>query len=81
MPKMLELKLTECHPTATRHCRCNDDAVVAAVLTSNPYSEQRTYLDKVKQERQVKEEAMSQDEEEDIPVTEKEMSLKVRCIN
>ena len=45
-----------------------------------PYSEQRTYLDKVKQERQVKEEAMSQDEEEDIPVTEKEMSLKVRCI-
>ena len=38
-------------------------------------------MDKVKQERQVKEEAMSQDEEEDIPVTEKEMSLKVSCVS
>ena len=34
-------------------------------------------MDKVKQERLVKEELMSQDDEEDIPVTEREMNLKV----
>ena len=31
----------------------------------------------MKQERMVKEELMSQDDEEDIPVTEREMNLKV----
>ena len=40
-------------------------------------SEQKAYLEKVKQERLVKEELMSQDDEEDIPVTEREMNLKV----
>ena len=42
------------------------------------FSEQRTYLERVKQERKVKEELMSQDEEEDIPVTERELNLKVQ---
>ena len=41
-------------------------------------SEQKAYLEKVKQERLVKEELMSQDDEEDIPVTEREMNLKVK---
>ena len=41
------------------------------------HSEQKAYLEKMKQERLVKEEVMSQDEEEDIPVTEREMNLKV----
>ena len=40
-------------------------------------SEQKAYLEKVKEERLVKEELMSQDEEEEIPVTEREMNLKV----
>ena len=40
-------------------------------------SEQKAYLEKMKQERLVKEELMSQDDEEDIPVTEREMNLKV----
>jgi len=39
-------------------------------------SEQKAYLEKVKEERLVKEELMSQDEEEEIPVTEREMNLK-----
>ena len=34
------------------------------------------YLDKVKEERKVKEEAMSQDEDDDTPVTERETNLK-----
>jgi len=42
----------------------------------NASSEQKAYLEKVKQERLVKEELMSQDDEEDIPVTEREMNLK-----
>ena len=37
-------------------------------------------MEKVKQERLVKEELMSQDDEEDIPVTEREMNLKVTII-
>ena len=41
------------------------------------FSEQKAYLEKVKEERLVKEELMSQDEEEEIPVTEREMNLKV----
>ena len=40
-------------------------------------SEQKAYLEKVKEERLVKEELMSQDEEEEVPVTEREMNLKV----
>ena len=39
-------------------------------------SDQKSYLEKVKEERMVKEEMMSQDEEEDIPITEREMNLK-----
>ena len=39
-------------------------------------SDQKIYLEKVKEERLVKEELMSQDEEEDIPITEREMNLK-----
>merc|ERR1712012_556547 len=39
-------------------------------------SEQKAYLEKVKEERLVKEELMSQDEEEEVPVTEREMNLK-----
>ena len=37
-------------------------------------------MEKVKQERLVKEELMSQDDEEDIPVTEREMNLKVKMM-
>ena len=44
-------------------------------------SEQKAYLEKVKEERLVKEELMSQDEEEEIPVTEREMNLKVIFID
>ena len=44
-------------------------------------SEQKAYLEKVKEERLVKEELMSQDEEEEIPVTEREMNLKVIIVD
>ena len=47
------------------------------ITSCSASSEQKAYLEKVKQERLVKEELMSQDDEEDIPVTEREMNLKV----
>ena len=44
-------------------------------LTS-PSADQKKYLEKVKEERKVKEEAMSQDEEEDPLASERETNLK-----
>ena len=42
----------------------------------SPSLEQKKYHEKVKEERQVKEEPMSQDEEDEVPFTERERNLK-----
>lgn len=42
----------------------------------SPSSEQKSYLEKIKEERKVKEEVLSQEEEDEIPVTERERNLK-----
>eukprot|EP00092_Neocalanus_flemingeri_P020954 GFUD01022702.1.p1 GENE.GFUD01022702.1~~GFUD01022702.1.p1 ORF type:complete len:901 (-),score=273.37 GFUD01022702.1:151-2853(-) len=44
-------------------------------LTS-PSDEQKKYHEKIKQERLMKEEPISQDEEDEVPITDREMSLK-----
>ena len=57
--------------------RFGDHPIQSWLLSVFFPSEQKAYLEKVKEERLVKEELMSQDEEEEIPVTEREMNLKV----
>jgi len=42
----------------------------------SPTSDQKKYHAKIKEERQVKEEPMFQDEEDEVPITERERSLK-----
>ena len=42
----------------------------------SPTADQKKYHQKIKEERQVKEEAMSQDEEDEVPITDRERNLK-----
>jgi len=43
---------------------------------TSPTADQKQYHAKIKEERQVKEEPMSQDEEDEVPITDRERSLK-----
>jgi len=43
---------------------------------TSPSSDQQKYHTKIKEERQVKEEPMSQDEEDEVPITDREKCLK-----